>query len=81
MQADAHFKYTGYGRENGSSATGGGLNAATIEKNENKLAGYLGVVEYCTVIDNHVWRGSKALLYLFERRDDVVFFSHINLER
>ena len=45
VRADAHFKYKGYGRENGSSATGGGLNAATIAKSESKLVGYLGVAE------------------------------------
>ena len=45
VRAGAHFKYMVYGKENGSSATGGGLNAATIAKNESKLVGYSGVTK------------------------------------
>ena len=52
-----------------------------MQKYESKLVKYLGAVEQHTVIDHHVGRGTKALLYLFESRDDVVFFGHIDSER
>jgi len=81
VRADAHFRNLVYGRENGSSATGGGLNTATITRGESKLVKYLGAIERHTIIDHHVGRGTEALLYLLESRDDVVFFSHINFER
>ena len=45
VQAGAHFRYVMYGRENGSSATGGGSNVATIAKHVSKLVEYSGAVE------------------------------------